>query len=75
LVNTYLIGDTQAFLVITDPDGIGPDEDGIAVLSFWGTESTEDWKTNLNAFKNIENGVPVHSGFLDMTLGCWRIQI
>ena len=60
---------------LRQPVGVGPDEDGIAVLSFRGTESTEDWKTNLNAFKNIENGVPVHSGFFDMTLGCWRIQI
>ena len=65
LVNTYVVGDTQAFLAATDPDTIGPDEDGIAVLSFRGTESTEDWKTNLNAFKNIENRVPVHSGFLE----------
>jgi len=44
LVNTYVVGDTQAFLVITDPDTIGPDEDGIAGLSFRGTESTENWK-------------------------------
>ena len=74
-MNTYVVGDTQAFLVITDPDTIGPDEDGIASLSFRGTESTENWKTNLNAFKNNENRVPVHNGFLDMTLGCGRIQI
>ena len=69
MMNTYVVRDTQAFLVITDPDTIGPDEDGIAGLSFRGTESTENWKTNLNAFKNIENRVPVHNGFLDMTLG------
>ena len=44
LVNTYVVGDTQTFLVITDPDTIGPDEDRIAGLSFRGTESTENWK-------------------------------
>ena len=65
LFNTYAVGETQAFLAVKEPGAhAGPGEEAIAVLSFRGTEGTMDWKTNLNAFKEIVDGVPIHSGFL-----------
>ena len=65
LFNTYAVGETQAFLAVKEPSAnSGPGEEGIAVLSFRGTEGTMDWKTNLNAFKEIVDGVPIHTGFL-----------
>ena len=66
LLNTYAVGDTEAFLAAKPPEATaGPGEEGIAVLSFRGTESKVDWKTNLNAFKEIVDGVPIHTGFLE----------
>ena len=65
LINTYAVGDTEAFLAVKKPEAnAGPGQEGIAVLSFRGTESKVDWKTNLNAFKEIVDGVPIHTGFL-----------
>jgi len=66
LIETYAVGDTQAFLAEKKPGATGgPGEEGIVVLSFRGTEGLTDWKTNLNAFKEVVDGVPIHTGFLN----------
>ena len=65
-IQTYAVGETQAFLAVKKLGAnAGPGEKGIAVLSFRGTEGIMDWKTNLNAYKQIVDGVPVHTGFLE----------
>ena len=65
LCKTYAMGDTQAFLAVKEPGAnAGPGEEGMAVLSFRGTEGIMDWKTNLNAYKEVVDGVPIHTGFL-----------
>ena len=66
LVNTYEVGETQAFLALKRAEGNwDAHEEGISVLSFRGTQQNlRDWKTNLNALKEIVEGVPIHTGFL-----------
>ena len=65
LVKTYSVGGTQAFLVVREnTENSGREQTGITVLSFRGTDQkVADWKTNLTAYKQIVDGVPIHSGF------------
>ena len=66
LINTYTMEGTQAFLAVRKPrKNPSRGEEGIAVLSFRGTEGDpRDWKTNLTAYKQMVEGVPIHTGFL-----------
>ena len=66
LINTYAVEGTQAFLAAKKPGAnAAPGEEGFTVLSFRGTTDFMDWKTNLNAFKEMVDGVPIHTGFLE----------